>query len=356
MGPGLLAAFYFLLAPPSSQLDQLLQAGDFEAAAGILGKQPGKAEDPQGRAETAILLAQCYLEMRLPQKVEVALRGCPQEYHSDPRYIYCKAEALAAKGDSQAAEKLLRTLSGDAAGLQVTFRLGVLLYEKGDYAGAEEKLRGPAGGSTPDYYSCIYRARALLALNRPMEGLEVLRSIGGKLETSEIKYLSGRCSYALGRYEPAAADFRLALKLDAGYIEAAFLLSESLRRAGDRVGAREALAVFSSLQKKEQARQRQANNFSQRCRREPGNISAWVQAGNFHLGTRDTDQASSHAWQALQLDPDSFPARLLLARSLRQAGRYSRAALHYRKILLREPGHSAANIELREMIRKHADK
>ena len=45
-----------------------------------------------------------------------------------------------------------------------------------------------------------------------------------------------------------------------------------------------------------------------------------------------------------------------MARSFRQAGRYSRAALHYRKILLREPGHSAANIELREMIRKHADK
>ena len=356
MGSAFLAVFCFFVAPQGAQVNKLLQSGDFETAAGLLEKElahPGKSHE---RADAALLLAQCYLEMRLPQKVAKALELCPQELNQDPRYVYCKAESLVAKGDSLAAEKLLRSLEGDAADLQVTFRLGVLLYEKGDYSGAEELFKGPAGGSTPDYYCCIYRARALLALDRPEEAKRVLGSIKEVGGAPEIKYLRGRCAYALKEYGPAATHFRAALQEDAGYLEAAFLLSGSLRRTGDRVGAKTALVDFSRLQKAEQARAKKANLLSQRCRREPGNISAWIEAGRFHLSAKDTDQAASHAWQALQVDPASAPARLLLARSLRDTGRYAQAALHYRKIILRDPENGPANIELREMVRKHADK
>ena len=356
MAWALLAVLFFPVAREGEQLNKLLQSGDFEVAAELLEKElalPGKRLE---RAEAALLLAQCYLEMRLPQKVAKALALCPQEFHQDPRYVYCKAESLVAKGDSLAAEKLLRSIKAAAAGLEVKFRLGVLLYEKGDYRGAEELLKGPAGGAMPDYYCCIYRARALLALDRPAEGRRVLGPVQGEGGTPEVKYLSGRCAYALKEFETAAGHFRSALQADAGYIEAAFLLSESLRRSGDRNGARAAQAEFLKLQKTEQGRAKQANLLSQRCRREPGNISAWVEAGIFHLASKDTDQATSHAWQALQLDPASVAARLLLARSLRDTGRYAQAALHYRKILVREQGNGPANTELREMIRKHADK
>ena len=352
----LLAVFFFSLAQQEARLDQLLQSGDFEAVAGLLEKELALAGKPQERAEAALLLSQCYLEMSLPQKVASALALCPQELRQDPRYVYCQAESLLAGGDSLAAEKLLRSIKADAANLEVTFRLGVLLYEKGDYRGAEELLKEPAGGAKPDYYCCIYRARALLALHRPAEGRRVLASIGEGGGTPEVKYLSGRCAYALKEFELATRDFRSALQLDAGYIEAAFLLSESLRRSGDRDGARAVQVEFLRLQKKEQDRARQANLLSQRCRREPGNVSAWLEAGVFHLAAKDTDQGASHAWQALQLDPASVAARLLLARSLRDMGRYAQAALHYRKILVREQGNGPANLELREMIRKHADK
>ena len=359
MVPAILALFTFLPVPADAGRDRilpLLQAGDFEAAAASMEKILADQQRGVERGEVALLLSQCYLEMRLPVKAARALSLCPKGWKKDPRYLYCMAESLAARGDSLEAENLLRSIPADSIDLRGVFRLAVLLYERGEHLGVVELLAAAAAGEPPDYYSCIYRARSLLALNRPADAMAALQAIRKVQDTPEIQYLLGRCAYSLRNYPQAAGHFRLALKEDKAYLEASFSLSEVLRRAGDREGAKAALVRFAQLQKVERVRSRRANLLSQRCRREPGSLAAWLEAGEFHLGDGDSDQAISHAWQALQLEPGKIPARLLLARALRDSGQYSQAALHYRKVIIREPGHDSAAEELREMIRKHAQK
>lgn len=359
MVPVFLAICSFLVVPAdpgANGIRALLEAGDFEAAAAGMEKILAGSKKGEERGEVPLLLSQCYLEMRLPERVPRTLALCPQELKKDPRYIYCMAESMAAKGDALGAEKLLRSAQGDSFDLQAGFRLAVLLYERGDYMEVEKLLAAPAGGARPDYYCGIYRARALLALNRAADAMAVLETIRKVGDTTEIKYLLGRCAYSLRDYPGAAGHFRQALQEDATYLEAAFSLSQTLRRTGDREGAKAALLRFTRLQKIEHVRAKRANILSQRCRREPSSSAAWVEAGEFHLGAKDADQAASHAWRALQLDPQLTAARLLLARSLRASGRYAQAMLHYRKVIAGGPGQDAATGELREMIRKHADK
>ena len=149
MAWALLAVLFFPVAQEGEQLNKLLQSGDFEVAAELLEKElalPGKRLE---RAEAALLLAQCYLEMRLPQKVAKALELCPQELHQDPRYVYCKAESLVAKGDSLAAEKLLRSIKAAAAGLEVKFRLGSFFTKKVITGALRNFLRGRPVGQCP---------------------------------------------------------------------------------------------------------------------------------------------------------------------------------------------------------------
>ena len=349
-----LALVALLSAPGAGENDKieaLLETGDFEAAATAL---ESSLAEPGGGAESALLLSECYLQMRLPEKAAGALALAPPALRAEPRYRYCMAEVLASRGETAEAEKLLEKAVGVSTDLRSAFRLAVLLYERGSYQRVEKILARCAGGEPPDYYCAIYRARSLLALDRPAEAIAALSVLHTARSTPEVHYLMGRADYLLAKYSVAAAHFRRALGEDKAYLEAAFSLSMALRRGGDKEGADAALGNFVKLQKADRSRLRKANRLSQKCRREPASVDAWAEAGEFHLSTGDSDQAQSHAWKALSLNPRQARARLLLARALRQSGAYGQAALHYRKVISQAPGDKIAEDELREMVRKHA--
>ena len=349
-----LALVALLSAPGAGENDKieaLLETGDFEAAATAL---ESSLAEPGGGAESALLLSECYLQMRLPEKAAGALSLAPPALRAEPRYRYCMAEVLASRGETAEAEKLLEKAVGVSTDLRSAFRLAVLLYERGSYQRVEKILARCAGGEPPDYYCAIYRARSLLALDRPAEAVAALSVLHTARSTPEVHYLMGRADYLLAKYSVAAGHFRRALGEDKDYLEAAFSLSMALRRGGDKEGADAALGNFVKLQKADRIRLRKANRLSQKCRREPASVDAWAEAGEFHLSTGDSDQAQSHAWKALSLNPQQARARLLLARALRQSGAYGQAALHYRKVISQAPGDKIAEDELREMVRKHA--
>ncbi len=334
----------------------LIRAGDYEAAISTLEKTLKAGREGREYEGAALTLAECYLSMGLFTRAGEALELLAPRARESSRCSYVLAEVLASRGETAEAEKVLAALPGKEDFPGATFRLSVLAFERGDYKKAEELLAALAETGSLDYYGEIYRARSLLALGRATEASAALASLGKNHATPEVCYLAGRSFLLLRKPRLAAEQFRLALAANSDYLEAAFSLARSLSQEGDKGGSAAAMKKFKALQQVEKARTRKANLLSQRCRREPGDAAAWLDAGEFYLSTGDTDQAVSHSWQALVMDPGSVRGRLLLARALRNAGAYAQSALHYRKAITQSPGNQPAVSELRELIRKHARK
>ncbi|MEC7777275.1 MAG: tetratricopeptide repeat protein [Planctomycetota bacterium] len=334
----------------------LIRSGDYEAAISTLEKTLQVGEKGRGHEAAALALAECYLSMGLFTRAGKALELLAPSASRSSRCRYVLAEVLASRGETAEAEKILASLSGKDGFPGATFRLSVLLFERGDYRNAAEHLAVLSEAGRLDYYGEIYRVRALLALDRASEALAAIASLGKKHDTPEVRYLSGRASLLLRRHGAAAEQFRLALAANSDYLEAAFSLARSLGQEGDKAGAAAAMRRFKDLQQVEKTRTRKANLLSQRCRREPDDAAAWLDAGEFYLSIGDADQAVSHSWRALVMDRESVRGRLLLARALRNAGAYAQSALHYRKVITQSPGNQPAVSELRELIRKHARK
>ena len=334
----------------------LIRSGDYEAAISTLEKTLQGGGKGREYEEAALALAECYLSMGLFARAGEALELLAPSARESSRCRYVLAEVLASRGETAEAEKVLASLSGKEDFPGSTFRLSVLLFERGDYKKAEEHLAVLAETGRLDYYGEIYRARSLLATGRASEASKALASLGKKHDTPEVRYLAGRASLLLRRPGAAAEQFRLALAANSDYLEAAFSLARSLSQEGDKAGAAAAMRRFKDLQQAEKTRTRKANLLSQRCRREPGAAAAWLDAGEFYLSIGDADQAVSHSWQALVMNRGSVRGRLLLARALRKAGAYAQSALHYRKVITQSPGNQPAVSELRELIRKHARK
>ena len=337
-------------------VEALISSGDYEAAISTLEKTLQRGEKGRMHEEAALTLAECYLSMGLFTRAGEALELLAPRASESSRRRYVLAEVLASRGKTAEAEKILASLSEEEDFPGATFRLSVLSFERGDYKKAEELLAALAGSGGLDYYGEIYRARALLALDRASEASAALASLGKNHGTPEVRYLAGRAFLLLRKPGLAAEQFRLALAANSDYLEAAFSLARCLGQEGDKAGAAAAMKKFKELQQVEKVRTRKANLLSQRCRREPGDAIAWLDAGEFYLSTGDTGQAVSHSWQALVLDRGSVRGRLLLARALRKAGAYAQSALHYRKVITQSPGNQSAVSELRELIRKHARK
>ena len=334
----------------------LIRAGDYEAAILTLEKTLKAGKTGGEYEEAALTLAECYLSMGLFTRAGETLELFAPGARKSSRCSYVLAEVLASRGETAEAEKVLASLPGKENFPGATFRLSVLVFERGDYKKAEELLAALAETGRLDYYGEIYRARSLLALDRASEASVALASLSKNHATPEVRYLAGRSFLLLRKPRLAAEQFRLALAANGDYLEAAFSLARSLSQEGDKAGAAAAMKKFKDLQQVEKTRTRKANLLSQRCRREPGDAAAWLDAGEFYLSTGDTDQAVSHSWQALVMDPGSVRGRLLLARALRNAGAYAQSALHYRKAITQSPGNQPAVSELRELIRKHARK
>ncbi len=334
----------------------LIRAGDYEAAILTLEKTLKAGKTGGEYEEAALTLAECYLSMGLFTRAGETLELFAPGARKSSRCSYVLAEVLASRGETAEAEKVLASLPGKENFPGATFRLSVLVFERGDYKKAEELLAALAETGRLDYYGEIYRARSLLALDRASEASVALASLSKNHATPEVRYLAGRSFLLLRKPRLAAEQFRLALAANGDYLEAAFSLARSLGQEGDKAGAAAAMKKFKGLQQVEKTRTRKANLLSQRCRREPGDAAAWLDAGEFYLSTGDTDQAVSHSWQALVMDPGSVRGRLLLARALRKAGAYAQSALHYRKVITQVPGNQPAVSELRELIRKHARK
>ena len=341
-------------APVDTQA--LMRTGDYEAAISTLEKTLKAGSKGRGYEEAALTLAECYLSMGLFTRAGEALELLAPRARESSRRSYVLAEVLASRGKTSEAEKVLAALPGKEDFPGATFRLSVLAFERGDYKKAEALLAALAETGSLDYYGEIYRARSLLALDRATEASAALASLGKNHATPEVCYLAGRSFLLLRKPGLAAEQFRLALAVNSDYLEAAFSLARSLGQEGDKAGAAAAMKKFKALQQVEKTRTRKANLLSQRCRREPGDTAAWLDAGEFYLSTGDADQAVSHSWQALVIDPGSVRGRLLLARALRNAGAYAQSALHYRKAITQSPGNQPAVSELRELIRKHARK
>ena len=353
-----LLACLLALAHPQlpSEVDARMRSGDYEEAAGLLEGQLSRGESSVGREQDVLLLAECYLGMRMPSRAGKALGRISSPARIAVRYNPLMAEVLAARGEAIEAEKLLDPLVGPKASSSVILRVAVLAYERGDFKKTASLLGKLAAEGRSDYYAQIYYARALLSLNRPVESLAVTSELTTRHDTPEVQYLAGRGLLLRGQPKKASKKFRRALEGDGKYVEAAFSLYRALKLAGDSAGALVAMKEFRELQAAEKIRQNTANLLSQKCRREPKDPGAWLEAGEFYLAESDADQAISHAWRALALDKASERGRLLLARGLRESGAYSRAALHYQKVIVQSPGNLAASEELRELIRKHARK
>ena len=348
----------FSFAGPGGPVDTraLIHSGDYEAAISILEKELKAGKKGMEREEAALTLAECYLSMGLFTRAGEALELLAPRARASSRCSYVLAEVLASRGETAEAEKILASLPGKEDFPGASFRLSVLAFERGDYRKAEGLLAALAEAGSLDYYGEIYRARSLLALDRASEAAAILTSMGKGHATPEVRYLAGRAFLLLRKPLLAAEQFRLALAANSDYLEAAFSLARSLGEGGDKAGAAVAMKKFKDLQQVERARTREANLLSQRCRRDPGDAAAWLDAGEFYLSTGDHNQAVSHSWQALVMDSGSVRGRLLLARALRKAGAYAQSALHYRKVITQSPDNQPAVSELRELVRKHARK
>ena len=96
----LVALLLVPVAKEEDSVEALLRAGDLEAASAALEGSLADLEGEVERAESALLLSECYLQMRLPEKAARALSLGPPAMKTDPRYSYCMAEVRAARGET----------------------------------------------------------------------------------------------------------------------------------------------------------------------------------------------------------------------------------------------------------------
>ncbi|MEM7233547.1 MAG: tetratricopeptide repeat protein [Planctomycetota bacterium] len=259
------------------------------------------------------------------------------------------AEAWVESGRSQDGEKLLAEQAARPDTQTVSFRLGVVLFERGDYTGAMKHFEPASRSANDAYYARIYLARCALKRRDNTRALKECSAAKSIATTPEVHYLTARAHASTKDQAKAIAEYRAALRMSPSYAEASYGLANALRERGDLNAAKNEFARYRSLQMKEWKRLRDGTRWEQRV---AGDTSALValRAAEFHAETHAYDQAERYAWISLRRDERQHDARLILARALRNQGRRNEALLHLRKILYAQPDHESAEQELKSLM------
>jgi tetratricopeptide (TPR) repeat protein len=324
--------------------------GDYESAAPAFAR----ASALGAGEESAILAAECSLEMKDGERAEELLRGLAAPAKgAAARIDQLTGMALVLRNREQEARPYLERAR--AGGLSsASHLLGLGAFHRGDYAAAVGLLSEAIRAEPGDYYSLLYRGWALLESNRLEEARGALAETRAVAATPEVDEMLGRLELRAGRLEAALARFQAALAVNPGYAEAQFGLAGALRRLGRKEEARKAAELFRKLHQAQEENLRKAYQLSQEQLASPGDGSIAEELSRHYLEAGDLQAAERFAWKALALEPARFTARLLLARSLAGTGLFSQAAFHYRKVLRQRPDQAEARSELEELVRRHA--
>jgi tetratricopeptide (TPR) repeat protein len=323
-----------------------------EAVAGQTAPSP--LLDPPMAEAAALSLARVGLEMKDGELARSALARLSPEARARHPARGLLPLSLFFEGDARGAEAAFHAAHREKPAAQSAFYLGVILFDRGEREAALARFEEAARLDPGDYYARIYRARALLELNRPGDAVAALEGIASAFKTPEVYYLLGKARLREDRFEEAERLFQKALDLNRDYPEALFGLGTALRRLGKSPEAHAVLEKFQALHRAESERLRRADALSQALLRNPRDAAAAETLSRFSLESGDLEAAERHAWRAVRLEPARHGARLILARALARSGRYAAAAIHYQRILKADPAHADARAELEDLVAKHS--
>lgn len=327
--------------------------GDYEAAEGAY--EGLTSTGPEWMAVDAGLeMAKCRIRMWDGKAALEALNRIPEKGLGPRAWKLDELEAVAffVSGKQKAALEKLEALSErSAAGWHY---MGLILLDSGQLERALECFRQALEASPGDYYDLLYRASCLIRLHRVEDARQALEAVRKVADTPEVNLLLGRLELRAERFDRAESALRKAVRMSPENAEAHFSLMTVLRRQEKTEAARGAARKFRELHARQQEHMTYAYRLSQEHESRPGDPVPAEKLALHYYRTRDPAAAERMAWKALRLAPGRTAARLCLARTCAMVGRYREAAVHYRKILRRQPDHSEAEQELRELIRQHA--
>jgi tetratricopeptide (TPR) repeat protein len=303
----------------------------------------------------AVAAVECRLEMKDAGAAQEVLGRCgnPQAPEIQALLAELSGMALFLQSKEEEARSLLeKALAGGRPG--AAHYLGLIRFHRGEYREALAYLEKAIQADPEDYYSLLYRAWALMELNRLDEARKAFDAVRAVAATPETDDMMGRLELRAERFEEALQRFRAALAANPAYAESQSGLATALRRLGRAQEAREATAAFRKLFQLQQENLRIAYTLHQKHLADPRNAGVAEELARHYLDTGDLQEAERLAWKALALEPGRIPARLILARSLSRIGRYQEAAVHFRRILRQKPDHAEARAELEDLIRSHA--
>jgi len=348
------------------EAEQLAQRRDLESAHDRLARAleterstyvPKDTDaDTVGAAE--LMLASLRLAMFDAEGARRAHGRCPRRTRELAPARSIEADILIALGKPREAETIIAKLAREGFDPEEnSLRLGRLRFERGDHRGALEAIETRLGRTPGDYYGIVYAARSHLELGASSEAVKILTPLVKTSPTPEVLYLVGRAHAASGDLEDAIAAFRRALGMQPDYPECVFALAHALRADGAADEARSRFREFRRLHRADWTRLKKASELTQACERaDQSDATPWARLAKFHLDSDDLEGATSAAWNSLRRDRRNTQARLALARALRRSGSFSAAAHHLQKILRKDPTHAEAERELRDLVKKHAQR
>lgn len=309
---------------------------------------------PAARTEAALRLAKCRLRMSDTDLGRKALAEVDAKALGERAWEKEELEAIALfiAGKAEDALRILEKLPRKSdAGWHY---IGLIQFNTGKYAAAAESFGRALAAAPGDYYNLLYRAQSLLELDRLDEARKIFREILEFAPTAEAHQILGRLEIRAGRFEEAESQHRKAIERSPGNPEAHFGLATALRRLKKTDEARKASERFRDLHEKQQENIGIAYKLYQEHAASPKDPELAERLAGHYLATEDPAAAERTAWHSLRADPTRTRARLILARSHVQVGRYREAALQYRRILRAVPDEPEATAELRELIARHA--
>ncbi len=326
-------------------------AGDLEGAEALLEAALPDRSDTSSAPRVAIELARCRLEMWDAEGARDAVadgEDWSETLGLDRIEVLAIADFMSGR-EASARERFAR-LPGASPVTQ--HYLGLIDFNAGRFERALEHFSRALASDPEDYYSALHLGWCLLELGRLEEARAALGKLLERADSPEVWQLLGRVDLRAERFADASARFREALARSPDDAESVFGLATALRRLGDGDGAREAFDRFRVLHRRHQEALRRSYVLTQR-QLSSGDVTLLEELAAHALSAGDPVEAERAAWRALRGDAARVGARLTLARALASAGRYTAAALHYRRLLRAVPDHEVATAELRALIRDH---
>ena len=225
--------------------------------------------------------------------------------------------------------QILQTQPGN---VQVQHLLGLVAYQRGDYASAIAEIGKAiaANPRQPDYYNNL--GLALCAHGQPEKAIEAYRhALQLAPRDAEIHNNLGSALFALGKLDEATASYRAALRITPDNAAAQFNLGNALFEQGAHEDA--------------------AQCFRQAQRLMPQDADIHNNLGNALRELRQFDAAMVCYREALRLQPGYPAASRHLGWLLQQLERTEEAVVCYREALRQNPSDAVAHYNLGNALR-----